>query len=355
MIGPSESGGLPGKPAAFFLELMMHNKYAKPACLKNAKGQVRRVGFELEFAGLDLKTAATVLAQAVRGSVEEDTQAECKVKHPDWGDFKIELDWQFGKTLARRRLEEKDGVENATEDAILGLLTDVARQIVPLEVVCPPVPADQLVTLDPMVSALRSAGALGTSDSLIYAFGLHINTEIPDFDSATLVAYLKAYCVAQNWLVKAHRVDMLRRLTPYIDPYPKRYMQTVMGYSPDTPVQQIMDDYLAHNPTRNRGLDLLPLFKHMDPDRVLAAVHDERVNARPTFHYRLPNCEIEQPDWGLTESWNIWCMVEYLAATPAVLKSMCEQWTAYDQNLINLQEEPWHTELTQIHGELLSA
>ena len=99
-----------------------------------------------------------------------------------------------------------------TQNAIIGLLTDVARQIVPLEVVCPPVPADQLAALDPMVSALRAAGALGTSDSLIYAFGLHINTELPDFDSKTLVPYLKAYCVAQNWLVKAHRVDALRRL-----------------------------------------------------------------------------------------------------------------------------------------------
>lgn len=332
----------------------MHSHYAKPVCLQNAKGQVRRVGFELEFAGLDLKTAAAVLAQAVQGDIEEDTQAECKVKHPAWGDFKIELDWQFAKTLARRRLEEQHGAESATEDAIIGLLTDVARQIVPLEVVCPPVPANQLAALDPMVIALRGAGALGTSDSLIYAFGLHINTELPDFDSKTLVPYLKAYCVAQNWLVKAHRVDTLRRLTPYIDPYPKRYMHTVMGYTPDTPVQQIMDDYLAHNPTRNRGLDLLPLFKHMDPERVLAAVRDERVNARPTFHYRLPNCEIEQPDWGLAESWNIWCVVEYLAATPAVLQSMCAQWASYEQNLINLQEEPWHTELAQIHAELLS-
>lgn len=341
----------------------MHSDYAKPACLNNAKGRVRRVGFELEFAGLDLKTAATAVSQALQGVIEEDTQAECKVKHPAWGDFKIELDWQFAKALARRRLEEQEGVENAsddatedaTEDAILGLLTDVARQIVPLEVVCPPVPADQLAALDPMVRALRGAGALGTSDSLIYAFGLHINTELPDFDSKTLVPYLQAYCLAQNWLMKAHRVDTLRRLTPYIDPYPKRYVHRVMGYTADTPVQQIMDDYLAHNPTRNRGLDLLPLFKHMDPDRVMAAVRDERVNARPTFHYRLPNCEIEQPDWGLADSWNIWCVVEYLAATPLVLKSMCVQWASYEQNLINLQEEPWHTELAKIHAELLLA
>ena len=47
----------------------MHSDYAKPVCLHNAKGQVRRVGFELEFAGLDLKTAAAVLAQAVQGEM----------------------------------------------------------------------------------------------------------------------------------------------------------------------------------------------------------------------------------------------------------------------------------------------
>jgi len=328
----------------------MHSKYVKPARVLNQQGEVRRVGFELEFAGLDLPTAAQAVANALDGTVELDTQAECKVKHPKYGNFKIELDWSFAKNMARRRLEE----QGASEDMVMTLMTDLARQIVPLEVVCAPVPVDALSTLDPMVEQLQQAGALGTADSLIYAFGVHINAELPDFDSATLVSYLKAYCVAQTWLIKAHGVDPLRRLTPYIDSYPKRYVQKVMAYTETTPVMQIIDDYLEDNPTRNRGLDLLPLFKHMNEQRVLAAVEDERVNARPTFHYRLPNCEIEDPLWTLSHSWNIWCVVEHLAADPVTLKSMCEQWTDYNNNLINLKEEPWHQELAHMYENLLS-
>ena len=328
----------------------MVKHYAKPAWINNAEGKVRCAGFELEFAGLDLQTAASAVAQAVRGEVIKDTQAECKVKHPQFGDFKIELDWSFAKNMARKRLEE----QGANEDAVLELMTDLARQVVPLEVVCPPVPVDQLGMLDDMVCALQQAGALGTSDSLLYAFGVHINTELPALDSKTLVPYLQAYCVSQYWLMKAHDVDTLRRLTPYIDTYPKKYIHEVMTYTADTPLEQIMDDYLEYNPTRNRGMDLLPLFKQIDEARVLAAVQDERVNARPTFHYRLPNCEIEKQGWGLADSWNIWCVVEHLAADPVTLRSMCEQWTDYNENLINLKEEPWHQQLATIHENLLS-
>jgi len=128
----------------------------------------------------------------------------------------------------------------------------------------------------------------------------------------------------------------------------------VLKYTTETSLPEIVDDYLQYNPTRNRGMDMLPLFKFIDKDRVLNGVKDERVNARPTFHYRLPNCEIEKPEWQLSRSWNIWCVVEHLAADSAGLTQMIEQWFAYEDNLINLKEEPWHRTLTQIHDNLLS-
>ena len=110
-------------------------------------------------------------------------------------------------------------------------MTDLARQIVPLEVVCPPIPVNRLSVLNDMVTKLQGAGALGTSDSLIYAFGVHINAELPDLNSQTIVPYLQAYCVSQHWLMKAHRIDTLRRLTPYIDMYPKRYVELLEEYA----------------------------------------------------------------------------------------------------------------------------
>jgi hypothetical protein len=37
------------------------------------------------------------------------------------------------------------------------------------------------------------------------------------------------------------------------------------------------------------------------------------VKARPTFHYRLPNCDIGNPDWNLDLSIEMWMAVEALA------------------------------------------
>ncbi|HEX4857108.1 MAG TPA: amidoligase family protein [Limnobacter sp.] len=326
-------------------------QYAIPACLHNSAGRTRTVGFELEFAGLDLMTAAEAVARAIKGRVQEDTQAECKVVHPDLGSFNIELDWAFAKNMARRQLDDA----LPPDTTLVTLMTDLARQVVPLELVCPPIPITRLELLDPVVESLRQSGALGTSESLVYAFGMHINPEVPEVTPQVLVAYLQAYCVAQGWLVKLHEVDPMRRLTPYIDSYPRRYVQKVMAYTSLTSLHQVMDDYLAHNPTRNRGLDMLPLFKHIDEARVIAAVSDERVKARPTFHYRLPNCEIEKPGWRPAESWNAWCVLEYLVSHPVELEAMCGQWLHYHHNLINFKEEPWHHELTSIHQDLLSA
>lgn len=38
------------------------------------------------------------------------------------------------------------------------------------------------------------------------------------------------------------------------------------------------------------------------------------VKARPAYHYRLPNCLIDEPDWRLAREWNTWVAVERLAA-----------------------------------------
>ena len=65
-----------------------------------------------------------------------------------------------------------------------------------------------------------------------------------------------------------------------------------------------IDDYLVENASRNRALDMLPVFAYLDEARIRAAVSDGLIKARPTLHYRLPNCEIEQPGWDLHPAWN---------------------------------------------------
>ncbi|MCB1844939.1 MAG: amidoligase family protein, partial [Halioglobus sp.] len=203
-----------------------------------------------------------------------------------------------------------------------------------------------------LVGSLRKAGALGTSESLLYAFGVHINAEIPATDALTITRYLRAFALAQDWLVEVHRVNLSRRVAPFIDLYSSGYRKTLLAYTDDTTLDTVIDDYLHFNPTRNRALDMLPLFKHIDEARVNEAVSDARVNARPTFHYRLPNCEINLPGWSLAHCWNPWCVLEALAGDPALLDELAAQYRAYDAHLINLRRPPWHRRLDELLHDL---
>ncbi len=317
----------------------------------------RRVGFELEFAGLDLEEVADALVESLSGTVKPETRAECTVSTQDLGDFKVELDWQQGKLLAEDRLQtlrEETGEEHP-EDPLMDWITTTASQIVPMEVVCPPVPADRLDELVPMVEMLRDKGAIGTRGSPIYAFGVHINPELPDDSAATVAAYLKAFCVTQDWLIRKHEVDLSRRITPYIDIYPKQYIHDVLAYTDEVTMDEIITDYLKHNPTRNRALDMTPLFKYLDETRIERELADDRINARPTFHYRLPNCHIEQADWSLMDSWSIWCVLEHLVADPEKLNTMQDLWRQQDQSITLFDTPEWHEQLDEIHNDLLSA
>jgi hypothetical protein len=75
-----------------------------------------------------------------------------------------------------------------------------------------------------------------------------------------------------------------------------------------------MKDYLHHNPTRNKALDLLPLFAHIDEQLLARYVEDPRIKSRPTLHYRLPDCDIDNPEWHFSSVWNDWVMLEQLVA-----------------------------------------
>jgi len=209
-----------------------------------------------------------------------------------------------------------------------------------VEVVCPPIPLNNLSVLTPMVRGLREAGAMGTEESLIAAYGVHVNTEIPRLDADTLFSYLRAFAILQWWLVDAHEVDATRRISPYIDLYPQAYVRQVLSRSEST-VDQIFTDYLEHNASRNRALDLLPILAEIDSDRVREAVDDPRIKARPAFHYRLPNCQIEHPDWSLSGAWNTWCVVERLADREDDLDVLAGEFLAADRPILGVGRSDW--------------
>ncbi len=325
-----------------------------PKTLFSETGNLRQVGFELEFSALLVPEVSDILANAVGGYSRRATDAEYFTRVENIGEFKIELDWEFGKQLAAHEFEGDKEIVTIAEDVITWI-TETASQIVPVEVVCPPIPIDQLALLDPMVKKLRAAGAEGTNVSPVYAFGVHLNPEPPDLSARTISNYLKAFVLMQEWLVTAHQVDLTRRITPYIDLYPKDYCKVVLNYGNQIDQTQLLDDYLTFNPTRNRALDLTPMIKHLDADLLDKRLKDSRINARPTFHYRLPNCNIEQPDWHLSTPWNIWCVLETIAGDPDILASLTHDYLEHHDTLIQIESPPWHSKLDSIAERLLSA
>jgi hypothetical protein len=83
----------------------------------------------------------------------------------------------------------------------------------------------------------------------------------------------------------------------------------------------LMSDYLAANPTRKRGLDLLPLFAHLDSGRVRSLLPREKIGPRLAFHYRLPQAHLSVPGWSIMPDWRRWMAVEALAMDKAELRA----------------------------------
>lgn len=309
-------------------------EYLLPHNWKTADDTARRVGFELEFSGINLDDTVAALQSVFRAEVVDRSAAECTLRVAETGDFGVEIDWRFLKRLAAGNAD--DGMAGD----ILEQLSQLAALLVPMEVVCPPIPMDRLALLDPLVDALRKAGAVGTEETLIAAYGVHINPEIPSLDPDTLLAYVQAFCLLQWWLVDKHPVDMARRISPYIDLYPESYLLQVMERE-TADFGQIFDDYLEHNATRNRALDLLPLLAMVDEERISLTVADKRVNKRPTFHYRLPDCHIENPAWSLRSSWNTWLVVERLASQPEVLETLRGEFLNAARPVLGVHRRHW--------------
>lgn len=308
-------------------------EFTRPPVLTTAEGAVRRVGFEVEFSGLSLQLATETVKRVLEAQLGESTAAESTLVVEELGEFKVEVDWAFLKKLAKDHGE-------AGDPQWLEHLSRAAATLVPIEVVCPPIAMDRLGVLDDMVAALREAGAIGTEESLIAAYGVHVNSEIPALDADTIGRYLRAFCLLQWWLVDAHEVDPARKISPYIDLYPRTYLAQVLARK-SMSLDDIFSDYLEHNCTRNRALDMLPILAEIDPQRIRREVDDPRVNARPAFHYRMPNCQIERENWGLRNSWAIWCVVEQLADRPADLKDLSQRFLDSQRPLLDVDRGRW--------------
>ncbi|SIO14076.1 Putative amidoligase enzyme [Rhodovulum sp. ES.010] len=288
-----------------------------PLCpVETAAGTPRRVGVEIEFGGMTESEAARIVADALGGQVQPRSAHEIDVEGTEWGSVEVCLDTAY-----------RDKAGNAIAD--LGL--DLSRVVVPVEIVTPPLAPEHLPALDRLRGALRKAGAQGSREGMFLGFGVHLNPEIAEDRVGAILPVTRAYALVEDWLRKADPIDPSRRLLPFVDPYPRGFVDRLSEAGPRWTLDDFIDAYLAETPTRNRGLDMLPVFRHLDEDRVTGALGDaaNAVSGRPAFHYRLPDCRIDEPGWRLAYEWNRWVMVERLAADRAALDRLAGDWLEY--------------------------
>ncbi len=325
-----------------------------PARLKNAEGSIRKVGVEFELAGVPIDILADCVQTLYGGEIRQHTALESTVENSKYGMFKLELDAKSLQDLAeKQRLLDPEGKSIAS--STVELISKAAEQLVPWEIVTPPIEVSELHQLERLVDALRDYGAQGTKGAFQYAFGLHLNPELPDLKAATILNYLRAYLCLYDWIVEQDVVDPTRKLTSYVKHFDKKYIEKVCDANYAPSLECLIDDYLAYNPTRNRSLDLLPLFAHLDEARVKSQVDDPRIKPRPTFHYRLPNCDICNPDWGLNVPWSLWLQVERLANSPESLMRACDAYREELNRITHSFENRWAKRsaeiLLEIHRE----
>ncbi|MDN3519902.1 amidoligase family protein [Halomonas ramblicola] len=297
---------------------------------RNPDGALRRVGVEIEFAGLPPLETAEVVRELFGGELVALSAHRIRVEATRWGTFIIELDTQYAHPdeavldagprddteWERQRHQMRVDFHTRTRE----LIGDVVTGLVPTEIVCPPVPWNELGALDALFIALREHGAKGTDDSLLYGFGLHLNPEAPSLEPRSLLDHLRAYLLSAEWLREQIDVDITREVLPHANPFPRPYALKVLApdYAPD--LDTLIGDYLEENPTRNRELDMTPLFAQLRPDFPHELFRNKLVKPRPTYHYRLPDARLSLAGWGATMEWNRWIEVEKLAADQEALR-----------------------------------
>jgi len=303
-------------------------EFLLPPRIINEKNDVRTVGFELEFSGIELNDVAQLIANLFNGTPRQVNKFLHYVNGTQYGDFKIELDTALLKDEKYLEFLDKIGIDirnHPIQHSIEDALAKISSLIVPYEIAAPPLPINNLDPIERIREQLQKNQAAGTKDSFIYAFGLHINPEVPATDLKTILDYFRSFLLLYRWIFEESGIDLARRISPFINEFPSEYVKIVLSpdYAPDSP--RFAADYLDYNPTRNRTLDLLPLIGYINRD-LFPEIREMNVSTRPTFHYRLPNCLIDDPSWTIAREWKYWVIIERLANKPEKMNELIENY-----------------------------
>lgn len=304
----------------------------------DCNGNPRRIGVEIEFGGLPEDKAARMLAQTYGGQALLEKDPIWVVEGSRLGDFEVYLDVFF---------------RNAEKSALRDLGLKVGREVIPVEVVTEPLSFDQMKQLDRGIKALREAGAKGSGDGVLYGFGIHLNVQSEGLDVDSILRPLLAFAMIEDWMRKAMPIDGSRQIIPFTEAYPTRLVSDLIDLGEAPSADQLVDTYLTHCPDRNRGLDMLPLLMEAYPDKVtaiLGASKANEINARPTFHFRLPDCLIDDPEWSLAKEWHRWWLVEKIAGDPALMARLRHEWKE-NHGKITLLRSTWADRCGEILDE----
>ncbi len=291
----------------------------------DADGAPRRCGVEIEFSGLHEDAVAKLLTRHLGGTARQDG-ADWTLEDTRLGKLQVYLD-----TALRKK----------AENAMVARGLQLGRDAIPVEIVTEPLTMADLGHLDQLCHQLREAGAKGTSAALIYGFGVHLNVSVASMDPPGVTRPLLAYALIEDWMRHAHPIDDSRRLLPFTAPYPTSLVRALARAGADASLRDVSETYLHHAPSRNHGLDMLPILAHRNAEAVTQALgQGHSVSARPAFHFRLPDSRIDEDGWSLRHEWRRWHLVETIAADDALLDTLCNGWLD-DHGAITLGRSHW--------------
>jgi hypothetical protein len=310
--------------------------------LPEGPGAPRRVGVELEFGALAPADAAAVAAAELGGTVRQISASEWRVTRDGNGNG----DGNGDGAQEGPGGETGGDAESAAREPVRILLDTafrpetrswaadagvaLARQVVPIEVVTAPVAQAALPELDRLVDALRHAGAEGSRSHVVHGFGLHFNVALADPEHGRdLPRVTRAFALLERWFRARDRLAIARRVLPFTQPFPPAFVDAVAHLPVTAAPGEVFDIVDAEIASRNHGLDLLPVYAALAPERFSRHPGaSAAVSGRPAYHYRLPESRVDEPAWSLGYEWRRWWLVERVAAEPEMLDRLAEAWDA---------------------------
>lgn len=314
---------------------------------KNYKKKNRRFGLEIEYVGLPLDQSANIIADALECDKKRTHKTHYTFEHPELGEFILELDVELAQKISANA-QNTPLNDMSINKAIDSFLPEMLSGIAPSELVTPPLEMKDLAITSKIVKDLRNGGAQGTSESFLYAFGYHVNPEARSLDAEDILRILQSFTLLFDYLVDTLQMDLTRKISGYAAPYPKAFAKHILNpnYNPD--IDTLMRDYIKFAPSRNYALDMLPLFSFIDEDFIESKCPDSLIKTRPTYHFRLPNCKINDTDWDIYNGIKAWALVEAVADEPKLLERLSCEYLKINNKIMNKMTSRWREHVKEI-------